>query len=78
MGPGTLMSLPVTPEWYLVIVAFAVLSALGSLWTPLFLALPVLALVVSVPLVQSVLSATRASFTRTPRSRVARCSRSVR
>jgi len=60
------------PEWYLVIIAFAVLSALGSLWTPLSLALPVLALAVSVPLVQGVLSATRASFTSPPRSRVAR------
>src|SRR2546425_588871 len=69
---GTLRSLPLMPEWYLVIVAFAILSALGSLWTPLSLALPVLALAVSVPLVQGVLNATRASFTSPPRSRVAR------
>src|SRR5215208_2722718 len=41
-------SLPAIPEWDLVILAFAALSALSSLWTPLLLALPVLVLVVGV------------------------------
>jgi O-antigen biosynthesis protein len=60
------------PEWYLVIVALAALSALGSLWTPLLLALPLLALVVSMSIAQATLSAARASFTGSPRSRIFR------
>jgi O-antigen biosynthesis protein len=63
-------SLPAMPEWYLVIVAFAALSALGSLWTPLLFALPLLALVVGISVAQAVLSAARASFTGAARSRI--------
>jgi GT2 family glycosyltransferase len=65
-------SLPAMPEWYLVIVAFAALSALGSLWTPLLLALPLLALVVGMSVAQAVLSAARASFMGPARSRITR------
>jgi O-antigen biosynthesis protein len=65
-------SLPAMPEWYLVIVALAALSALGSLWTPLLLALPLLALVVGMSLAQATLSAARASFAGSPRSRISR------
>jgi GT2 family glycosyltransferase len=60
---GRLQSLPLMPEWYLVVIALAVLSALGFSWTPLFLALPCLALAVSAPLVQAALSAAQMSFT---------------
>ena len=66
---GMLQSLPLMPEWYLVIVALAVLSALGFSWTPLFLALPCFVLAVSAPLVQAALSAARVSFTSPPPSR---------
>ena len=65
-------SLPALPEWYLVIVALAALSALGSLWTPLLLALPLLAMAVAMSLAHATLSATRASFTGLPRSRISR------
>src|SRR5712692_7309820 len=67
---GMLQSLPLMPEWYLVVVALAVLFALGFFWTPLFLALPCLVLAVSAPLVQAVLSVARVSFTRLLPSRI--------
>jgi glycosyltransferase involved in cell wall biosynthesis len=69
---GMLRSLPLMPEWYLVIVALAVLSGLGSLWTPLSFVLPLFVLAASAPLAQGALSASRASFTSAPRSRIAR------
>ena len=71
-GPSALWSLPMMPEWYLVILALAMLSALGALWTPLLLVLPLVALAVLAPLVQAGLSAARASFTGAPGSRVDR------
>jgi GT2 family glycosyltransferase len=69
---GVLRSLPLMPEWYLVIVALAVLSALGAAWQPLSITLPLFVLAVSAPLVQGALSASRASFTSAPRARTAR------
>jgi hypothetical protein len=42
-APGILGSLPLMPEWYLVIALLAGLSLLGILWTPLLLAVPLLA-----------------------------------
>ncbi|MGH7729854.1 MAG: glycosyltransferase, partial [Candidatus Eiseniibacteriota bacterium] len=41
---GILASLPLMPEWHLATVGLAALSALGPLWPPLLLALPLLAL----------------------------------
>jgi GT2 family glycosyltransferase len=61
--------LPLIPEWYLIIAALTALSALGLLWSPLLLTLPLLAGAVGVLLVQAGLSAARASFTSAPRSR---------
>ncbi|HEY7167613.1 MAG TPA: glycosyltransferase [Candidatus Binatia bacterium] len=58
--PGLLLSLPLMPEWYLVILAFAWLSAMGTLWNPLFLALPLLAGALAAPLAQAIMSAMRA------------------
>src|SRR5205823_7143921 len=60
------------PEWHLAIVVLAVLSALGTLWPPLLLALPLLVLALGAYLVQAGLSAAHASFPSVPRSRVAR------
>jgi GT2 family glycosyltransferase len=70
--PEGIWSLPTMPEWYLVVGALAALSALGSLWTPLLLALPLLAVVVGMSVVQATLSAGRGSFTGSPRSRISR------
>jgi O-antigen biosynthesis protein len=40
VGPPTLGSLALIPEWYLVIALLAGLAALGALWSPLLAALP--------------------------------------
>jgi GT2 family glycosyltransferase len=71
-APVVLPSLPLMPEWYLVILVLAWLSALGTLWTPLFLALPLLAFGVAAPFAQAVLSAARAPFTSLPPSPIDR------
>jgi hypothetical protein len=64
-----LESLPLVPEWYLVNAALAALAALGFLWRPLLLALPVLGLSVGLVLVQACLSAARADLKTNPGSR---------
>jgi len=60
--PGTLASLPLMPDWYLVILALAVISGLSGFWSSLRLATPLLALAVGAVLVQAVQSAARARF----------------
>jgi hypothetical protein len=60
------------PEWYLVILFLAALSALGGLWSPLLLAVPLLVLAVVATLIQAGLSAAHASCTRAPRTRTER------
>jgi hypothetical protein len=55
-------SLALMPEWYLCILALAVLSLLGTLWRPLLASTPLLALTVGASLTQAVLSGARASF----------------
>ncbi len=70
-SPG-LGSLLLMPEWHLVILALAVLSALGTFWLPLLVAAPLLVMAAVTPFVQAGFSAARASFTSRPQSRVAR------
>ena len=57
---GLLAALPLIPEWYLVIAALAVASALAFLWQPLLVAVPLLALAVAIVLLPALLSARRA------------------
>jgi hypothetical protein len=71
-GASTLRSLPLMPEWYLVLLFLAALSALGGLWSPLLLAVPLLVLAVVATLIQAGLSAAHASFTSAPRTRTER------
>lgn len=52
--PGTLLSLPLMPEWYLLIAVLLGLVALAPLWSPLVFALPVLVAVVGVAVIQAV------------------------
>lgn len=61
-GPGLSWSLVTMPEWYLVIGALGALSALGVLWRPLLLTLPVLVLALGASITQACLCATRAPF----------------
>jgi GT2 family glycosyltransferase len=71
-APGRLASLPQMPEWYLLIVAFGGLAALGVLWPPLFrFGLP-LGAALAAPLVNAVICAARAPLRETRCSRVER------
>jgi O-antigen biosynthesis protein len=72
-APDTLASLVAMPEWYLLVAALAILSALGALWPPLRAALPLLALAVAAPIAVAVIAArrTRMPATRPPTRRAA-------
>jgi O-antigen biosynthesis protein len=63
-GPrrGLLESLPLMPEWYLAMVLLGLLSAVGAVWAPALLALPLLALAIGALLVDAALGAARAGF----------------
>jgi O-antigen biosynthesis protein len=68
--PGTLASLPLMPEWYLLIGALGVLSALGTFWPLLaMIALPLLALAIAAPVGQAIAAGMRATFPTPARSR---------
>jgi GT2 family glycosyltransferase len=73
--PGVLRSLPLLPEWYLIIAALAMLSAVGLVWARLRVALPILVLAAVAPVLQAGLGAARASFPTGPRSRYGRLKR---
>jgi hypothetical protein len=66
---GLLTSLPLMPEWYLLIAGLAALSALALLWTPLLFALPLLLLATVALLAQSAWSAAAAPLPREKRWR---------
>jgi GT2 family glycosyltransferase len=59
-APDFLRSLPLMPEWYALIATLAAISALGMLWWPLFLALPLLVLAIGASLLQAVMSGAQA------------------
>jgi len=67
--PTTLSSLPLMPEWYLLLPPLLLLSLLGLAWDPLLYLVPVLLLAVALPVLQAVLSARRARFTSKPETR---------
>jgi O-antigen biosynthesis protein len=54
-------SLPLMPEWYLLISALALISALGFSWRPLFGAVPALTLAIIAVLFQAIRSARQAA-----------------
>jgi glycosyltransferase involved in cell wall biosynthesis len=68
-APGLLKSLPLMPEWYLLIAALAVVSILGVFWKPLLWALPVLGCLVGTSFLQASHGAAKAVFTSATRSR---------
>jgi hypothetical protein len=74
-APGVVRSLPLMPEWYLVVLALAGLSGVGALWPPLQLAVPLLAAAAGAPVAQAAASAARASFSDAPARRLARWAR---
>jgi O-antigen biosynthesis protein len=67
--PSAISSLPLMPEWYLIIIALTVLTSLDTPFIPDEVAVPLLAVAVSAPLIQACLSATRAAFTGQPETR---------
>jgi O-antigen biosynthesis protein len=71
-APGILSSLPLMPEWYLVVAALAVISAMGIVWTPLLLALPLLLIATGALVYESALGGLRASFKRRDLTRTKR------
>jgi GT2 family glycosyltransferase len=71
-SPGTILSLSLMPEWYLLVLLLLVFSSFGLLWSPLLLALPFLFVAVSLPIIQALQSATQAYFPYKPRSHVER------
>jgi GT2 family glycosyltransferase len=67
---SVLSSLPLMPEWYFAVLALGVLTCLGPLWAPLFLAALPLGATVAAPLVQAAISARAATFPTQGRSRL--------
>ena len=56
---GILLSLPLMPEWYFVVVVFGALALLGLTWSPLLIFLPVFLLALTASLVQAGVSAAK-------------------
>ncbi len=67
-SPGVISSLPLMPEWHLLIVCLAGLSALSAIWTPLLIFLPLFAAALAASLIQAGLSAANAKFQTEPLS----------
>ena len=61
-APNLIESLPMLPEWFLVMAALGACALLGLQWRPLLLALPLLASAVTVSLVQAVRCAVAVNF----------------
>ena len=57
-----LAALPLMPEWWLAVLGLAVLSLLGFVWQPLFLAAPLLGLAIAAPVLQAWRSTADARF----------------
>ena len=70
-------SLPLMPEYYLLLAALLGLSLAGLLWTPLLAAVPLLVLAVGTLLVDAALGARRASVVRRATSAPARLRKSA-
>ena len=61
-APSLIESLPMMPEWYLLIVVLTALSGMGAFWSPLRLTLPLLGLAIGAPVLQAARSALRVPF----------------
>jgi GT2 family glycosyltransferase len=71
-SPGTLLSLPLMPEWYLLIGLLAILSLLSAGWPPLRVAIPIFLAALALPVAQTLLSASQARFTSAPQTLIER------
>jgi O-antigen biosynthesis protein len=73
--PSLLRSLPLMPEWYLLLLTLGLLSALGILWSPLLMGLPFLLLATGASILQADMGGAHASFATASASRVDRLKR---
>jgi hypothetical protein len=73
--PGLLASLPLMPDWFAMIALLSLLSAVGMVWRPMLLAIPLLAGSIGLVLAQAGLGAARAQRHDAAGSRVARWKR---
>jgi hypothetical protein len=71
-APTVLWSLPMMPEWNVVIAALAGLSLLGLEWNLLLLAAPLLLFAVTVPILHAIMCARRVDFSGIAKSRLER------
>ncbi|MHC4268186.1 MAG: glycosyltransferase [Planctomycetota bacterium] len=60
--PGTIFSLLLMPEWYLIVAYLFGLSLIGILWKPLLFVLPLAVTSLIVPVLQAMFNAKNASF----------------
>lgn len=70
--PGRLSTMPLMPEWYLLLFGLLGLSLLGLLWWPLLFAAPLVLLAVGLLAGQCIMNAREASFSGEPLSTWAR------
>jgi O-antigen biosynthesis protein len=63
---GLVESLPLMPEWYLVVVILTLLVSLGFFWQPLFWLAPLLIVAVGAPVVQAISSGFKSTFLTKP------------
>lgn len=61
-APSLLWSLPLMPEWYVIIAALLSASLLGLEWPPLLLAAPLFGLAVFIPVLHAIVNASRVTF----------------
>jgi GT2 family glycosyltransferase len=65
-APSLLWSLPLMPEWIVIVAALGFFSLLGLEWSPLLLALPLFLLAACLPVAHAVSCASRLSFLNFP------------
>jgi hypothetical protein len=61
-GAGTMLELPLMPEWCFVIAALGLLTLVGLAWPPLTIAFPLFIIAALAPIAQAAVAATRAKF----------------
>ncbi|MCK8600743.1 glycosyltransferase [Desulfoferrobacter suflitae] len=61
-APSLLWSLPMMPEWYVIIAALMGISLLGLEWPPLLTALPLCAVALFIPMLNAAINAARINF----------------
>ena len=76
-SPGVLGTLPLMPEWYLIIVALGVFSLLGFWWQPMLLAAPLALTAIALSVAHAVVGGIEASFYTAPAPGLARLQRRI-